>query len=118
SQLYKYRRETDKEQKKRDELIKQEAALYKRGLEAIPQTKHFRQIKDNMARAYYFRELFLLDLDAAVTSRENTKKKEALASAESWVNQLKKEVSADSLQVRFMNASLLNARGELIAATK
>ncbi|HUN81802.1 MAG TPA: tetratricopeptide repeat protein [Phycisphaerae bacterium] len=117
-QHYKYKREGEKDKAKKEEILKDEVALYKKGLETIPLTKHYKEIKSKVARVGFFSELALVDLDAANATEDEAKKKKSVESAESWINQLKQEIDPTSLEARYLTASLLRARGETVPATK
>lgn len=118
SQLYKYRREKEADAAKRKELVEQEVELFKKGLASIPKTKHFREYADNFARVNFFVELCTIELDRASGAKDEAEKKAAIASAEDWAGQLKREVDPASTEARFLTASILNAKGEYVAATK
>lgn len=118
-QVYGAQREAERDPAKREALIDKVVDVYRKALDSIPRTKHFRSMKDNLYRVHFIRELFLAELDRAATFVNDAKKKDAaLAAAESWITVLKDEIDAGSKEVRFMTASLYNARGDSIAATK
>ncbi|MBI5763174.1 MAG: tetratricopeptide repeat protein [Planctomycetes bacterium] len=118
SQIYKARREREQDAAKRAELAAMEIDLFKKGLASIPKTKHFRDFSDNISRISFFSELCMIELDRAANSKDEAEKKAAIAVAEDWTNQLKREVDPASVEARFLTASILNAKGEYVAATK
>ncbi len=119
SQINKQRREKEKDVAKRKALIAQDVELFKKGLAAIPKTKHFRDYADNAARVSFFVELCMIELDrAGEKDTDAATKKASIESAESWADQLKREIDPSSVEARFVTASILNVKGDYIAATK
>lgn len=116
--VYKLRLEQAKEAAEDDALMKQEAAVYEKGLEAIERTKHFRSVHDNKYRTDFITELCLQQVQRA-RSAENTEQRDAaIKEAEGWVEKLKSEVDLDSTPVRLLTAHILNARGDYVGAIR
>lgn len=116
--IFKRLREDEKDEAKQTELRHAERELYVRGLESVPRSKHFRTLRNNIARIALFTELFLADMSEMDYAKTDDERKAALASAESWVAKMKDETAPDSVEVRFLVANLHAAKGELVEATK
>jgi len=96
---------------------KAQEEAYRRGLEAVPFGKHFKQLLSNYHRSIMLHELCMIELRRAGTATGDAKEK-AIAAAETWLDALRKEVPPDSLQILTLNAYLSNARGDYVKATK
>lgn len=107
-------RDEAERQRKLDEC----RALYSKGLESIPVSKHFRKLANNRARVQFFEELFLMDIARAREAKDAAERERHLAAAEKLVEKLKEERPPDTLEVRFMTSHLYSARGDVIAATR
>ena len=95
--------------------------LYRRGLEEIRYEHHFRSFRNNQARIEFITKLFLQDIRRAKqagVAKDDVKSNESLASAEAWIEELKKERDEESLEVRYLVAQLLNAQGDYVGATR
>ncbi len=122
SRTFKLQRRAEKDPEKRKKIEDEELAIYRRGLSEIPKTTHFRELKNNMARLFFYKELFLYDLEqarlAAIDDTKAAKREESLKSAEKWLDTLKQEFDADSVEVRYLTAQLYNSKGEYVEAIK
>ncbi|MBN2559654.1 MAG: tetratricopeptide repeat protein [Phycisphaerae bacterium] len=101
--------------------VEEQAAVYRRGLEAVPHRDHFRAIGENQMRMQFMTDLFMQELSRASQARlasDEGKATEALAAAEEWIARAKEEADEQSLGVRFMSAQLFKARGDYVAATQ
>ncbi|MFQ5411559.1 MAG: tetratricopeptide repeat protein, partial [Phycisphaerae bacterium] len=98
--------------------LDKEQALYERGLEQIARTDHYRKFRNRRARIAFIRELFLQGLNRARSKTTDADKEPGLAMAESWLERMKEEINPESFQVKFLTAHLLNAKGDLKAATR
>lgn len=116
--VYKRQRSASEDPETDKALAEKEAALYRKGLEMIPRTAHFRELQNNIARTRFFTELVLLELAEAESAADQEAREESLQSAESWLAKMKQETELGSVDVRFLQASIYNARGELVLATK
>jgi tetratricopeptide (TPR) repeat protein len=118
-QVYKRRAVEIKDPAKMQAMMEQEAEVYRKGLEAVQKTKHFRSVRNNMDRVQFVKELFLQDLEQAKAAKRDKKPDTAeLDAAEGWLTKLKDEIDAESLDVRFMTAALYEARGKYVQATR
>ncbi|MCB9853961.1 MAG: tetratricopeptide repeat protein [Phycisphaerales bacterium] len=92
--------------------------LYEEGLKQIKQSDHFRELANRNARVELVKSLFLADIRDAATATKDDDKNKWLAKAEEWLDQMKEEVPANSQIALYLDAELLNARGEVIQATR
>lgn len=118
SSVYKRQRVASEDAAEIEAVRTKEKALYERGLDEIKRSKHFRRMKDNIARYYFINELFSMELERARKAEEESEKTAKLAAAEAWREKLKEEWDPKTTEVKFMNARLLLVRGEVIAATR
>jgi tetratricopeptide (TPR) repeat protein len=119
AQVIQLQRIMEADEATRIKLLDKEAALYRTALERVPRSKHFKKYRNNDLRNMFFRELFLQDINKVRTpDTSEDKKKEALASAQEWLNKIKQEEDPEFMVVRFMTATLEHSRGEIIAAIK
>jgi tetratricopeptide (TPR) repeat protein len=122
SQTYKILRDAEKDPVRRQKYEDAELALYQRGLKEIPKGTNFREIKNNVARIFFYRELILHEIVVARAQGEGkdkaAKSEAAIKTAEDWLNTVKQEFDPDSMDVRFLTAQIYNAKGQTIEAIK
>ncbi|HVP13031.1 MAG TPA: tetratricopeptide repeat protein, partial [Phycisphaerae bacterium] len=116
--VYQMQRALAKDPAEQQAKLAREEEVYKRGLDAIERTKHFRLRKNNLYREDFISKLCLQDVQRAREASSPEQKAEALKSAEAWVEKLKQEVDLESTPVRLLTAHILNARGEYVAAIR
>jgi len=103
------------ERKKWDD---RERALYEEALVNIPYSKDFRSFRDNRFRVFFMQQIFMHHLAEASAAEDETEKGAALAQMESMIAKMKEELNPASVEVRFLTAHLLNARGDQIGAIR
>ncbi|MCA9254224.1 MAG: tetratricopeptide repeat protein, partial [Phycisphaerales bacterium] len=102
---------------KADEYRRKQRDLYAEGLKHIKRSEHFRELSNRNARIELVKNLFLADIRDAQSATGDARDK-LLKSAEDWLGQMNEEAPANSQIVLFLEAHLMNARGEFIAATR
>lgn len=98
--------------------LEAERAVYMRGLDAIARSENLlKDWRNNQARILFIQELFLQDMSEARNAGSEADRNRYLEDAEEWIVKLKGERSEDSAEVRFLQAHLLFARGDVVGAT-
>ncbi len=101
-----------------DAALKAERDLYLSGLDTIARGENLlRDWRNNQARVLFIQELFMQDLSEARQQTDSQKRSAQLADSEKWIVQLKGERNEESPEVKFLQAHLLYARGDLVGAT-
>ena len=118
AQVYQLQRAAIKGPKAIEAKRQQERALYESGLKNVERSKHFRELRNNRSRVAFIQGLFMQDLRRADAEKDASRKAELMKAAEGWIEKLKDEVSGQSVEVRFLTARLLFARGQYVAATR
>lgn len=102
----------------REEYREKQRKLFVDGLEHIERSEHFRERPNRIARIELVKNLCLADIRDAATAGDDGEKQKRLAAAEEWIDRMKEEIPANSQIVLYLDAELLNARGEIIQATR
>ncbi len=122
SRTFKIQREAETDMAKRAKIEEEELAMYERGLKEIQKSRHFRELKNNFARLFFYKELILYELDKArredAENKKSLKHEAKLKAAEEWLDKLKQEFDPDAVEVRYLTAHVYNARGEYVKAIK